>query len=210
MVGGENTGNKKHITDMQVETYEVEQPTSEIAEMANDGAAVELIEKMGLDGQKRILDPKTNTRNPYRAMEAVELRIYGALLTEHQKLKDYGNDAIPLRVLQVACHANDCGMFDDLEVWSATPAVSIDDPILVGTTQRKARWGGQETCYFLLARWGKSLLPLEQLEAIAVKLLRFKTLGKLRAIQREVASRITEIEESNDIAEVASQPCFSK
>lgn len=66
---------------MQVETYEIEDVTSEASQMANDSAALELIEKLGMVGQNRLMNKETVTRVPYRNAEE-EIQVYKALNPE--------------------------------------------------------------------------------------------------------------------------------
>lgn len=153
---------------MQVETYEIEDATSEASAMANDAAAVELIEKLGLAGQSSLMNKDTVTRVPYRAMEKQEMLIYRALCDEDVALEQYSADAIPVRVLQVAAHAKETGMFKKLRVWYPSEA-RIDDPVLVGVITKKLYPDKPEydsltsDTFYILARWGKTLLPLEKL-----------------------------------------------
>lgn len=189
---------------MKVETYEVEQANSEATSLATDGAAWELVEMLGLTGQKRLIEPKTATRNPYRAMTKQEGLVYGALLTEKKKLEDYDVDAIPLRVLQVAAHAKETGLFKELQIWYAEPYVLKDDPILVGQIETTP----YNYAFHMLARWGESLQTLEQLEAVAVNVLRKLRLDDLRVIADQVANLTKQMEITNNLKTLASKPNF--
>src|SRR6185312_2207263 len=166
---------------MEIETYEIEDASSEASAMANDAVAIELIESLGLAGQKTLLNKDTVTRVPYRALEATENLVYKALCNRSCKLEDYSVDPIPVRVLQVAAHARETGMFGRLEVWYPAEA-KIDDPVLIGVrivhpwandTNENYRALTRET-FYILARWGRTLMPFEQLEAMAVKMLKTK------------------------------------
>lgn len=189
---------------MEIETYEIEQAASEATAMAQDGAALELIESLGLEGQKRLLNPETGTRNPYRVMDDYEQTVYNAVLTEHVELNAYDADTIPLRVLQVAAHAKECGLFHKIEIWYAPPATLKDDPILVGY----ARKSSYESTLHILARWGKSLLPLEQLEAMAVNSLKKTRADQLRQIIAKATSRLAVVEAACSLEPLKSVPNY--
>lgn len=189
----------------KVETYEVENSDqSEASVMAQDSEAAELIERLGLGGQKMLLNPTTQTRNPYRVMTKDEQTIYGALLSEHTTLEHYSDDCIPLRVLQVAAHAKECGLFDCLEVWHADPAVYRDDPLLVG----KVKTGDYTYRFHILARWGRELLNLEQLEALAIKVLRPKRMDQCQRELNEAQQRLEILKVTNSLAELAKECNF--
>lgn len=190
---------------MKVETYEVENSAApEVATMAQDAEAQELIERLGLNGQRKLLNPETATRNPYRAMTKQEQEVYNAVLECKTELSDYADDCIPLRVLQVAAHAKECGLFDRIEVWHASPAVQIDDPLLVG----RVKTGDYSYRFHLLARWGRELQTLEQLEAIAVRVLRESRLESLRKIAIEVTTLMKNIEVATTIKGMGGEPRF--
>lgn len=157
---------------MEVETYEaIERETAEHApEM--EAEAVELIETLGLEGQKKLLRPDEETgqrRNPYRRMTEQENRVYGALLDTKCKPEDFDMEVMPLRVLQVLHHSRE--VFDKVKVWYTDDA-AVDDPILVGYLDRKEHGlGGYGDAMFLLCRWGKELLPFRDLKEQAAEKL---------------------------------------
>jgi hypothetical protein len=163
------------MTEIQVETFEVSEQTTETG-AAFDNEALELIERLGLDGQASLIrtretDGDTVTvRNPYRVMTAEESRVYESLLPVRTGLKAYKSSAIPLRVLQVAAHASE--FFQTIEVWHPKERVD-DDPLLVGINKRRGQFG-QEEERFILARWGAVLLPFAELREQAVDSLRRK------------------------------------
>lgn len=184
---------------MQVETYEIEDASSEASAMANDHEALELINKLGLTGQQRIMNPETVTRVPYRVAEKEELIVYRTLNPEHCKLEAYSLDAIPTRVLQVAAHAKELNYFKDLIVYYPK-AGRIDDPVLVGVWEGKLdgrTWDSQ--LYYILARWGKTLLPYEQCRIKAIEVLRRQGKDKYRKAAVELDARKLELETSDDL-----------
>ena len=129
---------------MEVETYECQEAAAEPTRRGKRRG--NLIEKLGLEGQKR-LTTKTeagmDTRCPYREMTRDENK--------------YAHSPVPLRVLQIASHAMDLGLFRECVVWHATSAVE-PDPILVGrfidSNNPDYEWYDKQ---FILARWAESL-----------------------------------------------------
>jgi len=146
---------------MQIETYEIEEHTTEGRDAFEvEAEAQALIESLGLEGQQELLrasadpDVTTKTRIPYRRMTAEEVRVYGVLYPEHATVTAYDVAPIPLRVLQVSAHGRE--LFDQLEVWG--PVTEDPDPILVGIIKK-----GHREEHHLLARWGDALLPFQEL-----------------------------------------------
>lgn len=190
---------------MKVETYEVENSNqTEAGAMAQDAEALELIERLGLEGQKRISDPKTTTRNPYRVMTKREQTVYKALLTQATVLEKYSDDAIPLRVLQVAAHAKECGLFERIEVWHSESATISDDPVLVGLVPG-VEYHWMHTVH-ILARWGRELLNLEQLEASAVKYLRPKRVSDYQALVSKAQDGLQRATSTEDLEFLSHEP----
>lgn len=193
----------------QVETFEIEDAQNgDASTMAHDSVATELITSLGLKGQQSILNPETHTRLPYRPMEASEALVYSVLCDARCKVEDYSAEVIPLRVLQVIAHARETGLFARLEVWY--PQVhKVDDPVLVGIKQEHP-WPDHPSLTrdvtYLLARWGKCLLPLEQMEAMAVKVCRDRRLRKLTQMAAEVQTALTVTRETNELRYLSATP----
>jgi hypothetical protein len=171
---------------MLVETYEVEEATSEAAAMAADSEAAEIIAKLELTGQQKLLNPDTVTRFPYRKMTKQEGLVYAILCPVKSKLRDYSDGIIPVRVLQVAAHVSDLGFCNRVEVWHPESA-DIKDPVLVGVNGPE--YGDQEL--YILARWGAELPPFSELLTLATKMWREKRKTALAAIQGEIAAELS-------------------
>lgn len=144
---------------MQVETYECIETAAEPIEACEE--AVAIMEQLGLDGQKALVNPKSEekpaARCPYREITKEESFAYRVLCPHSHKLKDYARSPIPLRVLQIAAHAQSLNNFKEMIVWDAESAID-PDPVLVATMPgAKYSW---ETRTFILARWGEVLEPL--------------------------------------------------
>lgn len=200
---------------LQIETFEAEDAShSDATTMATDSEACALIQSLGLKGQEKLVNGTTITRLPYRAMEAREMLVYRALCSETAKVEDYSAEPIPLRVLQVLAHARETGLFERIEVWYPKTA-KIDDPVLVGVRKTRTypdddRYANLTTDHFhILARWGKTLLPLEQMEAMGVDLLRKARLNRLTELAAQVRHALEATKESMDLAYLGKQPWVS-
>lgn len=139
---------------MQVETFEQNEVVGGKIEDENSPEAFELIESLGLTGQRQMMGKKeegVSVRCPYRAMTIRERRVYEAVFPKHVKLKEYQDSMIPLRILQVAAHANELDVYERLEVWCENSQPK--DPILVGIVKK----GESSEVMHILARWGDAL-----------------------------------------------------
>lgn len=168
---------------MQIETYEIEESKEELALLAADSEAIELIDKLGLAGQKKLSNGKTVTRFPYRKMTKEESSVYGLLFPKRSLLEDYSDGIIPVRVLQVAAHAKETGFLSKMVVWHPENA-DIPDPILVGSRPDPVHSWIEEV--FILARWGTAL---ESLEVLAKK-AKAVWLNKVKADLARAKARI--------------------
>lgn len=203
------------MNTMQVETFEIEDSrSSEASAMAHDAAALELIEQLGLKGQKTVTNPETATRIPYRVMEAREMTVYRALCNETSTVENYSGEAIPLRVLQAIAYAKQTNMFARIEVWYPSEA-KIDDPIVVGVITKllypdDERYASlTRDVFYPIARWGKCLLNLEQMEAMATKMLRTRRVSQLKKALIEAQNALALAEQTDDLEELSRQVSFS-
>lgn len=165
---------------MLVQTYEVEETTSEAAGLAADHEALELIDSLNLVGQLNLTNRDTVERFPYRKLAKTEAQVFGVLCPQRTKLESYSDGIIPLRVLQVAAHVQRTGYCDYLEVWHPENA-DIKDPFLIGCKK-----SGYDYERYLLARWGEELLSMEEMAACAKKIWAQKLKVHVGKIQREV------------------------
>lgn len=156
---------------MEIETYEVEEiGGSEASNMAADSAAIELIDRLGLAGQKKLMAPETGTRNPYRRMTRQEETVFTVLFPTRTKPTDFSMEIIPLRVLEALDRAKQTNLFIAFAIWH--DAYGKDDPILIGHIgePNPQSWNADyfnDRGRFLIARWGKALLPFEKLVEMA-------------------------------------------
>lgn len=183
---------------MQVETFEVYEvdASGKVAEVENAAEVKALIEKLGLEGQQQFVEPRqggTAQVIPYRKITKEENFVYSVLCPSKVALSRFGESVIPLRVLQVAAHAKECGLFKELEVWHVDSA-AIKDPVLIG---KAGQWSNE---IYLLARWGEVLEPMSVLAPKAVMLWRERTKAALQEILAAVNSDLASIEMANPIA----------
>ena len=169
------------MSAIKVETYECEElKASEATTMAADAEAIELIERLGLEGQRTLTNPETSTREPYREMTALEAYVWRAICPQTTRVEHYKLSPIPLRVLQVVAYARELGIYEALEVWH--PRKVVDDPLLVGVPKGE-RYSNKR---HLIARWGETLVPFEQLVEKAKNQFAVELTAKLGDIQNEL------------------------
>ncbi len=151
------------MSAVQVETYEVDEVNSDL-DTEEDGSYLAMIDRLGLKGQRELVNPETKQVSPYRKMTDEEFKIFKILFPKVISVENYSNHKIPIRVLQVYEHAKSLELYEDISVWDE-PAVEITDPVLVG--KRKA--GSYNYVYDILARWGSALASVEELRELANK-----------------------------------------
>ena len=138
---------------MQVETYECSETAAEPIEACEE--AVGIIEALGLEGQKALVatDDGPAKRCPYREMTDEERFVFGVLCPTKTPLTRYNAGPVPLRVLQIAAHANSLGIYRRLDVWHVAKQHE-PDPVLIGIIG-DSDWSisGRH----LLARWADEL-----------------------------------------------------
>lgn len=186
---------------MQVETFEVQEVT-EAGKEESSAEAIALCEKLGLTGQLERGATQTGDRSPYRKMTEAEARIYGALCPTRTPLEKYGDEPIPLRVLQVAAHAKE--LFSELEIWHPYNA-DVKDPVLVGLKGNS--WNKER---FILARWGAVLESLETLAIQAVKVRRQDLADALAKVDARLRTDKAALESMTDaeILSVGNSPTY--
>lgn len=151
---------------MEIETYEIEEAMTETGTTPEiEAQALELIEKLDLEGQKSLTvetDEGVDTRIPYPEMTSEDEAVYDELFEQKTAVRDYSAGILPVRVLQVVGHAVD--LFEEVKVWHRK--TQDPDPILVGYQKIAGT-----TKKFLLARWGEALKSMEALREEATEKL---------------------------------------
>ncbi len=174
---------------MEIQTFEIEEAvggtTPEI-----EAAAVELVEQLGLKGQKRLItgEGDKKERFQYPQMTKIEEAVYEEVLPQHSALEEYDAGSIPVRILQVAAHAK--GFCDSIEVWHK--AVRDPDPLLVGI-KGKSKYDNHYKRY-CLARWGDALKDFSGLLKEARTLM-------IARLKRELGTKVVEVQSQLDQVE---------
>ena len=189
---------------MLVESYECQETASESIEASEE--AVKLIEELGLEGQKSILsknDDGDARRVPYSIANAEQLFVFQVLCPKAYKLSEYKRTPIPLRVLQIAAHANSLGYFREIVVWD-TESPAEKDPVLVGIFQRgQYEW---EVDRYLLARWGEELESWPTLLKRALEKKRKQCLSKAASAMSKAKSFLDYIPGLTDAEVISNGP----
>lgn len=177
---------------MQVETFECEETATEPVDASAE--AIALIEQLGLTGQQKLLtkSSETTSRCPYRKMTKDEAFVYGMLCPQKTLLAEYGDEPMPLRVLQVAAHAKDLDFFEDLHVWHRESA-DIKDPVLVGSKKEPGKYGST-TCLYILARWGEVLDEWPALSKAALARWKEKSTAAFNKIIGEAQANLAQVD----------------
>jgi len=184
---------------MQIETYEVTEVDAD-GKKEDCAEAIALIEKLNLEGQREMLSPEKDARCPYRKMTKEEGFVYGTLCPIKTVIQKFKDEPIPLRVLQVAAHADSLGIYRTIEVWHPESA-DIKDPVLVGTIGEQ--YGTRE--FYILARWGETLEAFDVLKVQAVKVFRALIKGKLERILSDVKADIEACDAASDTRVLTSK-----
>lgn len=181
---------------MLVETFECTETFSEPADVCAE--AIEIIDAMELTGQRTLITPSESepSRCPYREITAEESFVYRALCPTSIALNAYSSSPIPLRVLQIAAHAQSLNMFKRICVWDRE-SVTVKDPVLVAWTGGEYDWTNNRC--FILARWG------EELEAFAVLRKRAMVIVRERLIS-EAENLLARVRRASDSEVAQSSP----
>lgn len=193
------------VTDnkiMKIETYKLEDNSTEASAMAADSQAIELCQELGLNGQLTISNQETMTRAPFGVMTSEEYNVYSLGCPEKVDIKAYNNEPIPLRVLEIYKFAisQECALrFDSIQVWSTKSAV-ITDPLLVGVIKI-----GYATTWYLLARWGKELVPFLEFKEQVIAARKVELTSKLKKYERQIKDLLCDMD---DYVNTFSTPSF--
>lgn len=160
---------------MQVELYEIEEVgigQTDVPEKV-EADVVAAIMELKLEGQKKLLQSFDENGEvdttapakviPFKKMNPDEERIWKGICPSQHNAESYDEGLIPLRVLSLMIACQKRGFFESYEIWSESNMRV--DPILVGV-KKSGKWTHD---YYLLARWGESLLPQAKLAEEAVK-----------------------------------------
>lgn len=142
-------------------------------------------EQLGLEGQKKLFEHEGII--PFHRLSDGEVKIWEMYCSNHLKIKEYSEGVIPLRVLSLVGIAVMKEYFTEIQVW--TEFEKEQDPIIVGI---------KEKAKYLIARWGLSLRPWEEV----IKLAKEKWISKARAkLQEEIAEAQINLAKIDSLAE---------
>ena len=138
----------------------------------NDGEREALCGSLGLV-QQRLRAKESRLNIPYHRLSEEELDVWGTFLPTSYSpnprpysgvpsFRHYDFDEIPVTALRIIQEAQESRAFFALEIW--TPEKRIKDPIAVGVV--KFSHASPDESYYLLCRWGESLLPFEEFKEI--------------------------------------------
>ena len=185
---------EKQTYQIQVEDFKMEeavvgqdQTTEEQLQKRKD-----LLEKLQLKEQQKMFAEDVGI--PYQRLTTVGRNIWGAFCPYKAKLADF-KGYIPTRVLEII-ETNQI-KFGRIEVWSEEE--TNPDPVLVGIV-------GQDytttQAYYLIARWGESLLSYAEVVKIArdkwTNRRRNKLMAKIKEAEKDVATLERDADEHFD------------
>jgi len=148
---------------METKIYLIE----EHQDMLFDGESIdkwnELIDKLGLENQKKFTDG-TKSPMPFPRMTNAQDTIYTAILETKVEYKRYSSEVIPLRVLEMIDFCEREKHFDLIEIWYSE---KNPDPLVVGRIytsdeyrQKNYTWSMTN---YLIAQWGDKIKPISVL-----------------------------------------------
>ena len=185
---------------MKVETYECSETAAEPIEASEE--AVRLIDQLGLDGQKELICPNAvqqNARCPYSIATEEQLWVFRTLCPVHTKLANYNRSPIPLRVLQVAAHADSLGFFTELQVWDHASS-EVSDPVLVGIIGESY----SIEAVHLLARWADALDEWPTMLKLAAAKWRAKAVSEVKQHIADLTKKADQLANATDAEIIAS------
>lgn len=172
----------------EIEEFACDEITHEPTEATEE--ALQLIEQLELVGQKTLMageDSESNARMPYPKMTDEQQFILEVLCPGKSNMKSYSRTPIPLRILQIAAHANSLHFFEEIQVWDAQSSAE-KDPVLVGKKGYRDYW--------LLARWGEHLDNWMIMMKKAKEKAAAEMISKYSVLKSDVEARITRIKQN--------------
>lgn len=146
------------------------------------------IDELGLRGQKALVDSQNSNIIPFPKMNVTEERVWKEYCPQIDKLEDYQATQIPYEVITLLQLVKQQKYFEidelvgeeekdgskkikgSIEIWSE--AREDIDPLVVGVIETRTRyswgWALPDKAYYLVARWGISLRPFEEVRQQSV------------------------------------------
>lgn len=164
------------MSKMSIETYEIEE-----AEFAGDDIDTakyqEYHEKLGLEGQSKILTNDNGAGIPFQKMSNAIFNTWSAYCPNKSNLKTYRETLIPLRVLKLISICQERGYFKQIYIWSESH--DNPDPVVIGCTDQYD-WNINANTTYLIARWGESLKSWPEIVKIAKEKTMARFTGELK------------------------------
>ena len=123
---------------------------------------------------------------PFPELSRAEVNTWEVYCPQKTKLNEY-NKVIPIEVIRLAEIVKNKNFFHHLEIWEESKEQV--DPIMVGVLDDS--WNSPK---YLLARWGLSLLPYEQIRDMAKKIWKESRKAKLEQEIRSNTRKLEDIE----------------
>lgn len=181
---------------MKVEDYTQEEVREEAGSPECTSEAMQLIEKMGLEGQKTLFvkndDGEETARIPFRKMTKSEKNLWETLCPDVRKLEDFSNSPIPIRALQIIAYAKDLGVFDEVIILDKV-AADFKDPVAVGIVG--TRYSGDR---YMICRWGDELDEMPALIKRAAGIKREKLISDAHGIISDCKRFLERISQISD------------
>jgi hypothetical protein len=124
---------------------------------------------------------------PFIEMTTAEKNVWQVYCPTKSLLKEY-RQTMPLEVIKLAEEVQKRGYFHKIEVWSEHQADI--DPILVGYSNDT-----YSSPMYLLARWGASLRPYEEVREIAIKLWKESRIARAKQTIKDTQRKLEDVEE---------------
>ncbi len=167
----------------EIEIYDVKSLPDEILDPEETEKIKALSEELGLEGLGQILDSEGII--PYRRLSKGEYVTFTAAFPFVHKPEDF-KQVIPLRVLETLKHCKDKEYFQKYQIIHTQ---DVDkDPVLLGRTDTDSY---RDDGWYMIARWGSSLISEKEIEEMAIANLR----------EKAVTSATTKISEMKSIIE---------
>lgn len=155
--------------------------------------SLKILEELGLTLQIEKYSKKENVVEvtfPFIPATNEQLFVYKSNFPVTTELKGFSDEVIPLRVLEIIKKAKDTNKFEKILIWHKDNSVIREDPIAVGVIKVSS----YNHVFYLLARWGDSLVPYSVLRQKAIEKFKITAMDNLTSIARSVATNMKLIE----------------
>ena len=180
---------------MEIETFDHKEVSADGSEI-KDFEIFKQVKESDFDGQEDLFVEKDGevTAFPFAPMSDTEEQVYEAILPESTSVDRFSEELVPLRVMEI--YERFSSLFSSVKIWTREKE-AIEDPVMVG---RVKSWdsdlnhdapGGR----YLLARWGKELMPFEQIKKKAIEKRKSQILSQIEPIKQMLQAKKEAVEE---------------